>query len=106
MRPVLATWLLLLGSPIACSRPPDERAFEACRGEVAQRLVDPTSARYERIRVEWRSGDGRDVVDGWDVHVAVEAHTGEKKIARSLVQCTLGTRFELLDLTGERQPDG
>lgn len=100
--------ILVAAAPLmaACARPPqppEERAFEACRGEVARRLVDPTSARYGRLRVERRFGDGASVVDGWDVQISVEARAGDKKTARSTVLCTLGTDLELLDLSGEQQ---
>jgi hypothetical protein len=99
-------WLLVpLGLAAACARPPEQRAFESCRAEIARRLVDPVSARYVQLRVERRSGDGASVVDGWDVRVAVEARAGDKKTARSSVLCTLGTRFELLDLSGEQQQE-
>jgi hypothetical protein len=96
------SWMLLLASLTACARPPEQRAYESCRGEIARRLVDPTSARYDQILVEHRSGDGLHIVDGWDVRIAVEARAGDKKPARSRVLCTLGTAFELLDLSGEQ----
>jgi len=99
---MLAPLLTLL----ACARPPEQRAFEACRVEVARRLVDPTSARFERVRVERRFSDGASVVDGWDVQVSVDARAGDSRVARSTVLCTLGMGFELLDLSGEQQhPD-
>jgi hypothetical protein len=88
---------------IGCQRPPEERAFEACRAEVGQRLLEPATARYERIRLERRRGDGANVVDGWDVEVKVEARAGDKRIARSRVLCTLGMDYELLDLSGEQE---
>lgn len=97
-------WFLVpLGLLAACKRPPEVRAYESCRAEIARRLVDPASARYVQLLVEKRSGDGSQVVDGWDVKVAVEAYAGDKKTARSRVLCTLGTEFELLDLSGEQQ---
>ncbi len=93
----------LLAALTACRRPPEERAFEACRGEIARRLVDPTSAVYRKLGVAKRSGDGASVVDGWDVEVSVEAHAADRKtIARSSVKCTLGVKFDLLNLTGEQ----
>ncbi len=88
---------------LACQKPPEVRAFEACRSEIGRRLIEPTSARYERLQVARRSGDGASVVDGWDVEIQVDAHTGEKKMARSRVLCTLGVDYELLDLTGEQE---
>lgn len=99
----LALLLLLAGAAGCTKAPPDERAFEACRAEIAKRLVDPTSALYERRRVERRYGDGASVVDGWDVELSVQAHAADKKTtAHSWVRCTLGMGLELLDLTGEQ----
>lgn len=98
----LAPLVLLLGSVVACARPPEERAYEACRREVARRLVDPTSARFTQLKVERRSSDGASVVDGWDVDVIVDAYTGDKKRAKSSIRCKLGDVFELLDLSGEQ----
>jgi hypothetical protein len=98
--PILLAVLPLLSGCDA--RSPEDRAFEACRSQVSRRLLDPVSARYERVRVEKRSGDGASVVNGWDVQIAVEARAGDKKMARSTVLCTLGTAFELLDLAGEQ----
>jgi hypothetical protein len=94
--------ILVIASLVACARPPEQRAYESCRGEIARRLVDPASARYDPVRVERRSGDGLHIVDGWDVHIAVEARAGDEVRARSRVLCTLGTAFELLDLSGEQ----
>lgn len=101
--------LVLLVGAVGCTKPsPDERAFEACRAEISKRLVDPTSAAYERRRVERRYGDGASVVDGWDVELSVQAHAADKKTtARSWVRCTLGMGLELLDLAGEQaKPEG
>ncbi len=88
---------------LACQKPPEVRAFEACRAEVGRHLLEPASARYTQLRLAKRSGDGASVVDGWDVEVQVEARTGDKKLARSRVLCTLGTKYEVLDLSGEQE---
>jgi hypothetical protein len=93
--------LLALFVLAGCRRAPEERAFEACRAEIARRLVDPALATYDGVKVARRSGDGASVVDGWDVHVTVHAPSGKAKMSRSWVRCTLGLGFELLDLTGE-----
>lgn len=103
----LGASLILLALGTGCPKPPDERAFEACRAEISRRLVDPTSAIYKRVKVERRFNDGASVVDGWDVELSVQANAGDKKTAHSWVKCTLGMKLELLDLTGEQaKPEG
>ena len=98
--PVAALAVALLAA--ACT-PPEDRAFEACRAEIARHLLHPASAKYERVRVGPHELEGEP--NGWSVEIEVSAKSNGGETETASVRCTQNARFELIDLSGETAAD-